>query len=196
MADNASDSAIVERVQALAKAEAQQAGPTDREAHDLPTGPGTFLENASATAGEIMDGMVPGCRKFLAGAGGVVGSGIAAAIGRDDFDLAEAYASGAASGDIDHARLEVEHPQVATVATLAGLAGSFALPAARLAGGRSLGAGVLNVAATRTGYGVLSSMLNDTGGAGWRPPPWAQPSGLHWAPPPTTVRVELVSDRT
>lgn len=164
MPDNADEGAIVERVQAFAKAEAQQAGPTDSEAPAAPTGPGTFLENASATAGQIMDGFIPGSRKFLAGAGGVVGNGIAAAIGRDDFDPTEAYATGAASSDINHARLEAEHPQVATAATLAGLAGSFALPAARLARGGSLGAGMLNGAATGAGYGALSGLLNDTGG--------------------------------
>jgi hypothetical protein len=108
MPDNANEGAIVERVQAFAKAEAQQAGPTDPEAPAAPTGPGTFLENASATAGQFMDGFIPGSRKFLAGAGAVVGNGIAAAIGRDDFDPTEAYATGAASSDIDHARLEAE----------------------------------------------------------------------------------------
>lgn len=161
MPDNASESAIVERVQAFANAEARQVGPTAPEA---PTGPSTFLENASATAGQIMDGFIPGSRKFLAGAGGVIGNGIAAAIGRDEFHPDEAYASGAASSDVDHARLEAEHPQIASAATLAGLAGSFALPAARLARGGSLGAGMLNGAATGAGYGALSGLLNDTGG--------------------------------
>jgi hypothetical protein len=108
MPDNADEGAIVERVQAFAKAEAQQAGTTDPEAPAAPTGPGTFLENAGATAGQFMDGFIPGSRKFLAGAGAVVGNGIAAAIGRDDFDPTEVYATGAASSDIDHAQLEAE----------------------------------------------------------------------------------------
>ena len=88
-----------------------------------------------------MESFIRGSRRLLAGAGGIVGNGITAAIGRDNFDLTEAYATSAASNDIDHARLKAEHPEVATAATLAGLAGSFARSAARPARGGSLARG-------------------------------------------------------
>jgi len=70
--DDADKGAIIKRIQAFGKVEVQQTGLNAPKALAAPTGPGTFLENASATAGRIMDGLISGSRKFLAGAGGVV----------------------------------------------------------------------------------------------------------------------------
>ena len=123
----------------------------------------SFLQSLSATAGETLDGVIPGAGRFMAGAGSVVGNGIAAGLGRSEFNPSAAFADGQASSDADKAQLEADHPNVATGAQFAGLAGSFALPVARVAKGAGMAAHTVNGALSGAGFGALSGALNDTG---------------------------------
>ena len=125
--------------------------------------PNTALESISATAGEFMDGLIPGSGKALAGAGGALGNTIAARFGMTSWDPSQAYSEEAAAYEQDQARLEIDHPQIASVADWLGFGSSFALPMARVAKGATWEAGVLNGAANGAGYGALSGALNDTG---------------------------------
>jgi hypothetical protein len=125
--------------------------------------PNIALETTSATAGEFLDGLLPGACKTLAGVGGVLGNTLSAGLGRTDWHPGQAYAEEAAANDRDQARLEQDHSDLAAAAGWLGFGTSFALPAARLARGEGLAASVANNVATGAGYGVLSGALNDTG---------------------------------
>ncbi|MEG3087724.1 hypothetical protein [Sphingomonas sp. PB4P5] len=125
--------------------------------------PNTILEGTSATAGEFMDGLLPGSGKFLAGAGGALGNTIAAGLGMTDWHPGQAYDEEAAANGRDQTRLEADHPDIASAAGWAGFGSSFLLPAAKVLKGGGVLAGAGNGAINGVGYGVLSGALNDTG---------------------------------
>lgn len=148
-----------------------------REVSDVPQGdrglpapppgvkpkPNTGLENASATAGEFLDGMIPNAGRFMAGVGGAVGNTIAAGLGRTEWHPGDAFQAEQEANDADQERLEQDNPNVAAGAGWAGLAGSFMLPTATVMRGGRLGAGIVNGAVNGAGFGALSGALNDSG---------------------------------
>lgn len=125
--------------------------------------PATTWETITGTAGEFMDGLLSGSAKAISGAGGAFRNLLDAGLGNAPYAPAQAYGTAAAAQERDQIRLEADHPTVASAAEWTGFGSSFALPAARVARGATVGAGVINGALTGTGYGALSGVLNDTG---------------------------------
>lgn len=124
----------------------------------------TTLESISATAQEALDGLVPGFGRTMAGIGGAIGNSIAAPLSDEiDWQPLQAFREEAAASDQDRARLETDHPDVASAAWGTGLLGSFALPQARVLRGTSLASGIGNAGINGAAYGALSGALNDTG---------------------------------
>lgn len=128
------------------------------------TRPNTFGENVTSTAGEVLDGVLPGAGRFMAGVGGAAGNTIAAGLGWNDWHPGEAFAEEQAGYDRNKARLGHDNPTLASAAGWTGTIGGFALPAAKVFQGGKLAAGVGNGVLTGAGYGALSGALNDSGG--------------------------------
>ncbi|MEN2786215.1 hypothetical protein ACFOKI_07410 [Sphingomonas qilianensis] len=142
-----------------AEAPAVPEGPSE----ELKAQPNTAFQTVSATAGEFMDGLIPGSSKFLAGSGGALGNTIGAGLGMTDWHPGQAYDEGAADSERDQSRLEADHPNIASAAGWAGFGSSFLLPAAKVFQGGKLLAGVGNGALNGVLYGVGTGALNDTG---------------------------------
>ncbi|WP_308814979.1 hypothetical protein [Sphingomonas sp. GV3] len=124
----------------------------------------TTLESISATAQEALNGLVPGFGRTMAGVGGAIGNSIAAPLSDEiDWQPLQAFREEAAASDQDRARLETDHPDVASAAWGTGLLSSLALPQARVLRGTSLASGIGNAGINGATYGALSGALNDTG---------------------------------
>ena len=128
-----------------------------------PKRPMSMLQNISSTAGDFLDGMLPGVGHTMAGVGGAVGNTIAAATGRAKWDPAKAFETESHASDTDKKQFSKDHPNIAEGAGWAGFGASFALPAARVARGAGLRSHIVNGALTGGGYGALSGAMNDTG---------------------------------
>jgi hypothetical protein len=168
MPDNADESAIVERVQDFAKANAPATDPTG-DTSGLPKPPPgvraplSATETASAAAGTFLDGIIPNAGRTMAGVGGAVGNTIAAGLGRTEWHPGDAFQAAEEQSDASQDQFDEEHPQISTAASIGGLAASFALPGVNLVRGGRMAAGIANGAITGAGYGALSGLLNDTG---------------------------------
>ena len=126
--------------------------------------PNSTMEKVSAAAGELLDGALPGSSKFIAGLGGAFGNAVRSPFTDEDFNPAAAFAGASGAQDMSQDALERDNPNVASAAWWTGLgAGIAALPAARIAQGRTLAAGVANGAATGGAYGLAAGLFNDTG---------------------------------
>lgn len=126
--------------------------------------PASLAQNIGAAVGRAVDGVIPGLARTDRGVHGVVNNALGALTGSEDFDPSHAFQQGKDEQDMAQARFGVEHPDMDTAAALAGLAGGFALPEAKVFKGAGLLKGMGNAALTGVGYGALSGALNETGG--------------------------------
>ncbi|MHC9417681.1 hypothetical protein ACYZX9_03675 [Sphingomonas citri] len=132
---------------------------------NLPRAPKASLaQNIGAMVGTAVDGVLPGVARTDRGIHGVIGNAAKSLVSSEEFDPAAALQQGKDEQDYAQARFGVEHPDASLAATAAGLAGSFALPEARVIRGAGLLPGMGNAALTAGGYGALSGVLNETGG--------------------------------
>lgn len=132
---------------------------------NLPKAPKASLaQNIAAMVGTAVDGVLPGVARTDRGIQGVIGNAAKSLVGSEEFDPAAAFQQGKDEQDYAQARFGVEHPDASLAATAAGLAGSFALPEARVIRGAGLLPAIGNAALTAGGYGALSGVLNETGG--------------------------------
>ncbi len=132
---------------------------------NLPKAPKASLaQNIGAAVGTALDGVLPGVARTDRGIHGVINNAVQSTIGDETFDPAAAFQQGKDEQDYAQARFGVDHPDASLAATAAGLAGSFALPEARVVHGAGLLPGIGNAALTAGGYGALSGVLNETGG--------------------------------
>jgi len=131
---------------------------------NLPKAPRAGLaQNAGAFLGRMVDGALPGAARTDRGFARVFDNATASLTGREAFEPGKAFQQGRDEMDYAQARLDAEHPNLAVAADVAGLAGSFALPEARILRGAGLGAATGNAALTGAMYGALSGAMNETG---------------------------------
>lgn len=124
----------------------------------------TALENISSGAQEVLDGVLPGAGRFMAGVGGAIGNTLAAPLSdKVDWNPLAAFKEEQDASDGTKEQFEDEHPDIANTAWGAGLVGSLALPQAQVFRGSRIASGMGNAALNGAGYGALSGLLNDSG---------------------------------
>ncbi|MGK6323470.1 hypothetical protein ACMGDM_10300 [Sphingomonas sp. DT-51] len=132
---------------------------------NLPRAPKASLaQNIGAMVGTAVDGVLPGVARTDRGIHGVISNAAKSLVGSEEFDPAAAFQQSKDEQDYAQARFGMEHPDASVAATVAGLAGSFALPEVRAVRGSGALAGAANSALTGAGYGALAGALNETGG--------------------------------
>jgi len=129
-----------------------------------PRAPNTLRDNAVATAGEFVDGFLPGAAKTTRGIREVVLNAVRSPFTDEDFDPGAAYERGEDYMKRVQRNFQDEHPDASAGLRTAGFVdGMVVAPTAKVFKGASLAAGVGNGVVNGTAYGVLSGAMNDSG---------------------------------
>lgn len=100
----------------------------------------TWRDRASGLAGNFLDGILPGTSGFVRGVRETAINAAQAPFSDEvDFDPIAAYNRGKSQQEVTNKRAQAADPRLNSGAQVAGLVGSFALPASKIASGASLG---------------------------------------------------------